>query len=93
MTRGQGSSILWCGIRQELLRAEGAAASFGQWEGEVVVELRAQEELTRDGLTEPWDPQWMALLVQWLLLWELQSLCHSGICICFVGYGVQWQQQ
>ena len=66
MTGGQGSGILWCRMRQELLQAEGAAASFGQWEGEVVAELCEQEELTRDGLTEPWDPQWMTLLVQWL---------------------------
>ena len=66
MTGGQGSGILWRRMQQELLRAEGAAASFGQWEGEVVAELHAQEELAHDALTEPWDPQWMALLVQWL---------------------------
>ena len=53
-------------MRQELLWAKGATASFGQWEGEVVAELRAQEELARDALTKPWDPQWMVLLVQWL---------------------------
>ena len=41
MTGGQGSGVLWRGMRQELLRAEGAAASFGQWEGEVIAELRA----------------------------------------------------
>ena len=50
-------------MRQELLQAEVAAASFGQWEGEVVAELRAQEELARDALTEPWEPRWMELLV------------------------------
>ena len=66
MTGGQGSGALWHGIRQELLRAEGAAASFGQWEGEVLAELHAQEELARDALTEPWDQWWMALLVQQL---------------------------
>ena len=69
MTGGQGSGVLWHGMQQELLRAEGAAASFGQWEGEVVAELHAQEELARDALTEPWDPRWTVLLVQWLL-WE-----------------------
>ena len=53
-------------MRQELLRAEGAAASFEQWEGEVVAELRMQEELARNALTKPWDPRWMALLVQQL---------------------------
>ena len=67
MTGGQGSGILWRGMRQELLRAEGAAASFGQWEGEVVAELRTQEELARDALTKPWDPRWTTLLVQRLL--------------------------
>ena len=56
-------------MRQELLRAAGAAASFGQWEGEVIVELHAQEELARDMVTEPWDQRWMALLVQ-RLLWD-----------------------
>ena len=69
MTRGQGSGVLWHGMRQELLRPEGAAASFGQWEGEVIAELHAQEELARDALTEPWDPRWTVLLVQWLL-WD-----------------------
>ena len=69
MTGGQGSGILWRGMRQELLRAKGATASFGQWEGEVIAELRMQEELTRDALTEPWDLQWTALLVQ-CLLWD-----------------------
>ena len=39
MTGGQRSGVLWRGMRQELLRAEGAAASFGQLEGEVVAEL------------------------------------------------------
>ena len=58
--------MLWRGMRQELLRAEGAAASFGQWEGEVIAELRTQEELPCDALTKPWDLRWMALLVQWL---------------------------
>ena len=67
MTRGQGSGVLWRGMQQELLRAEGAAASFGKWEGEVVTELCTQKELARDVLTKPWDPRWMVLLVQWLL--------------------------
>ena len=66
MTGGQGSGVLWHGRRQELLRAEGAAARFGQWEGEVIAELRTQEELARDALTKPWDPRWTVLLVQWL---------------------------
>ena len=66
MTGGQGSGVLWRRMRQELLRAEGAAASFRQWEGEVITELCVQEELTRDVLTNPWDLQWTALLVQWL---------------------------
>ena len=69
MTRGQGSSVLWHRMRQELLRAEGAAASFGQWEGEVVMELHAQEELARNALSEPWDPRWTALLAQ-RLSWD-----------------------
>ena len=56
-------------MRRELQWAEGAAASFGQWEGEVVVKLRVQEELTRNVLTKPCDTRWMALLVQWLL-WD-----------------------
>ena len=66
MTGGQGSGVLWRGMRQELLRTEGATASFWQWEGEVVAELRAQEELAHNALTEPWDPRWTALLAQWL---------------------------
>ena len=63
MTGGQGSGELWRRMRQELLRAKAATASFWQWEGEVLTELRMQEELTRDALTKPWDPQWMVLLV------------------------------
>ena len=66
MTGGEGSGMLWRGMQQELLRAEGAAASFGQWEGEVIVELHVQKELTRNARTKPWDPRWTALLVQWL---------------------------
>ena len=53
-------------MRQELMRAEAAAAGFGQWEGEIVAELCAQEELAHNALTKPWDPRWTALLVQWL---------------------------
>ena len=69
MTGGQGSGILWRRMRQELLQAEGAAASFGQWEGEVVAEVHVQEELAHNALTEPWDPRWTALLVQ-RLSWD-----------------------
>ena len=69
MTGGQGSGVLWRGTRQEFMRAEGAAANFGQWEGEVIAELHVQEELAHAALTESWDPQWMALLIQWLL-WD-----------------------
>ena len=57
-------------MRQELLQAEAAAVSFRQWEGEVLAELHAQGELAQDALAEPWDPQWTALLVQWLS-WDL----------------------
>ena len=57
-------------MRQELLQAEAAAASFGQWEGRVFAELRLQDELARDALTKPWDQRWVALLVQWLS-WDL----------------------
>ena len=69
MTGGKGSGVLWRGMRQELLRAKAATASFGQWEREVLAELRMQKELARDTLTEPWDPQWTALLVQ-RLSWD-----------------------
>ena len=70
MTGGQGSGVLWRGMRQELLWAKGAAASFRQWKGEVIAELRTQEELARDALTKPWDPRWMVLLVQ-RISWDL----------------------
>ena len=53
-------------MRQEFLRAEGAAANFGQWAGEVPAELHEQEELAHAMLTESWGLWWMALLVQWL---------------------------
>ena len=53
-------------MRQESLRAEGAAANFGQWAGEVLTELHAQEELAHAVLTESWGTRWMVLLVQWL---------------------------
>ena len=52
---------------QELRRAKVAATSFGQWEGEVLAELHAQEELAYATLTKPWDPRWTVLLVQRLL--------------------------
>ena len=70
MSGGQGSGELWRGMRQEFLRAKGAAANFGQWAGEVLAELHAQEELAHAALTESWDPRWAALLVQWLS-WDL----------------------
>ena len=70
MAGGQGSGVLWRGMRQEFLRAEGAAAYFGQWAGEVLAELHAQEELAHAALTESWGPRWTVLLVQWLL-WDL----------------------
>ena len=62
--------MLWRGMRQEFLRAEGAAANFGQWAGEVLAKLHAQEELAHAALTESWGRWWTALLVQWLL-WDL----------------------
>ena len=69
MAGGQGSGVLQHGMRQEFLRAEGAAAYFGQWAGEVLAELQAQEELAHAALTESWGLRWMALLVQ-RLLWD-----------------------
>ena len=66
MAGGQGSGVLRHGMRQEFLRAEGAAANFGQWAGEVIVELHAQGELASAALTESWGQRWTALLVQWL---------------------------
>ena len=65
MSGGQGCSVLQRGMRQEFLRAEGAAANFGQWAGEVLAELHAQEELAHAALMESWGRRWMALLVQW----------------------------
>lgn len=56
-------------MRQEFLRAEGAAANSGQWAGEVLVELHVQEELAHTALTESWDLRWVALLVQ-RLWWD-----------------------
>ena len=69
MAGGQGSGVLQRGMRQEFLRAEGAAANFGQWAGEVLTKLHAQEELAHAALTESWGRRWTALLVQWLL-WD-----------------------
>ena len=69
MDGGQGSGVLQRGMQQEFLRAEGAAANFGQWAGEVLAELRAQAELAQAALTESWGQQWTALLVQ-RLLWD-----------------------
>ena len=69
MAGGQGSSVLQRGMRQEFLRAEGAAAYFGQWAGEILAELHAQEELAHAALTESWGPQWTALIVQ-RLSWD-----------------------
>ena len=66
MTRGQGSDVLRRGIRQEFVRVKEAAANFGQWAGEVLAELHAQEELAHASLAESWGRRWMALLVQWL---------------------------
>ena len=62
--------MLQRGMRQEFLWAEGAAANFGQWAGEVLAELHAQEELAHTALAESWGRRWMALLVQ-CLLWDL----------------------
>ena len=42
-------------MRQEFLRAEGATANFGQWAGEVLVELHVQE-LAHAALTKSWAP-------------------------------------
>ena len=66
MSGVQGSSVLWRRMWQEFMRAEGAAANFGQWAGEVLAELHVQEERAHAALTESWGPRWMALLVQWL---------------------------
>ena len=63
MSGGQGCSVLQHGMRQEFLRAEGAAANFGQWAGEVLAELHAQEVLAHAALTESWGRRWTALLV------------------------------
>ena len=63
MSGGQGCSVLRRGMRQEFLRAEGAAANFGQWAGEVLAELHAQEELAHAALNETWGGRWTALLV------------------------------
>ena len=63
MSRGQGCSVLQRGMRQEFQRAEGAAANFGQWAGEVLAELHAQEELAHAALNESWGGRWTALLV------------------------------
>ena len=65
MAGGQGSGVLQRGMWQEFLRAEGGAASFGQWAGEVLAELHAQEELAHAVLAEFWDPRWTVRLVQW----------------------------
>ena len=69
MAGGQGSGVLQRGMRQEFLRAEGAAANFIQWAGEVLTKLHAQEELAHTALTESWGRRWMALLVQ-RLSWD-----------------------
>ena len=69
MAGGQGSGVLQRGMRQEFLRAEGAAANFGQWAGEVLTELHAQEELAHTAQTKSWGRRWMALLVQ-RLSWD-----------------------
>ena len=66
MSGGQGSDVLWRGMRQEFLQAEGAATNFGQWAGEVFAKLHAQEELAHTALTELWGRRWTALLLQWL---------------------------
>ena len=63
MSGGQGCSVLRRGMRQEFQRAEGAAANFGQWAGEVLAELHAQEELAHAALDENWGRRWTALLV------------------------------
>ena len=57
------------GMRQEFLRAEGAAANFGQWVGEVLAELHAQEELAHTALADNWGRWWTELLVQ-RLSWD-----------------------
>ena len=66
MAGGQGSGVLQRGLRQEFLRAKGAAASFGQWAGKVLTKLHAQEELAHAALTESWGRRWTVLLVYWL---------------------------
>ena len=63
MSGGQGCSVLRRGMRQEFQRAEGAAANFGQWAGEVLAKLHAQEELAHAALSETWGGRWTALLV------------------------------
>ena len=61
--------MLQCRMRQEFQRAEGAAANFGQWAGEVLAELHAQEALAHTALAESWGRRWTALLVQ-RLSWD-----------------------
>ena len=56
-------------MRQEFQRAEGAAANFGQWAGEVLAKLHAQEELAHTALADYWGRRWTALLVQ-RLSWD-----------------------
>ena len=63
MSGGQGCSVLRRWMQQEFQRAEGAAANFGQWAGEVLAELHAQEELAHAALSETWGARWTALLV------------------------------
>ena len=69
MAGGQGSSVLQRGMWQEFLWAEGAAANFGQWAGEVLTVLHTQEELAHAAQTESWPKQWTALLIQ-RLSWD-----------------------
>ena len=76
MSGGQGCGVLQRGMWQEFQRAEGAAANFGQWAGEVLAELHAQEELAHAALTESWGRRWMALLVQWLS-WDPLSAVNT----------------
>ena len=52
-TGSQGSNILWCGTQQELLKAEKATSTYGQWKEELLEELHTQTELAQDALSIP----------------------------------------
>ena len=44
--------------------------TYGQWQEELLEELRTQAKLAQDVLSIPWASRWAMLLVQWLS-WDL----------------------